>query len=122
MAVEKPFFAVGRVLYAQALMAMIVTSGFLLAGGWKSALSPLVGGIVAIVPNFYFAYRIYLARHSEPGVIVKAFYSGEAVKLLLTAALFSIALQMLSMNFLTLLIGYVATLSVFWFALYRLRN
>ncbi len=122
MAVGNQFSTVGRVLYAQVLMAAVVASGFLLIGGWKSAISPLVGGCVALLPNCYFAYKIYLARNLEAQGVVNAFYAGETIKLILTAALFSIVLQIPSVDFLTLLIGYVAVLSVFWFALIYWRD
>lgn len=122
MAVGNSFSTVGRVLYAQVLMATIVASGFLLMGGWKFALSPLLGGGVALIPNLYFAYKVYLARHQDAPDIIKAFYTGETVKLILTAALFVMVLQIPSVNFLTLLIGYIAVLSVFWFALFYWRD
>ncbi|MGZ4958611.1 MAG: ATP synthase subunit I [Methylomonas sp.] len=122
MAVENHFSAVGRVLYAQVLMAAVVASGFLLMGGWKSAVSPLLGGGIALLPNFYFAYKIYLARNMEAQAVVNAFYKGETIKLILTAALFAMVLQIPSVDFLTLLIGYMAVLSVFWFALFYWRD
>ncbi|ATG88409.1 ATP synthase subunit I [Methylomonas koyamae] len=122
MAVENSFSTVRRVLYAQVLMATIVASGFLLMGGWKSAMSPLIGGGVALIPNLYFAYKVYLARYRDASGILKAFYAGETVKLLLTAALFAMVLQIPWINFLTLLVGYIAVLSVFWFALFYWRG
>jgi len=117
MAVENHFSTVGKVLYAQVLMTFLVASGFFLLGGWKSAISPLIGGGVAFLPNVYFAYKVYLARNQAAQGIVQAFYAGETVKLILTVALFSVVLQIPSVDFLTLLVGYVAALSVFWFAL-----
>ncbi len=117
MAVENHFSTVGKVLYAQVLMTFLVASGFFLLGGWKSAISPLIGGGVAFLPNVYFAYKVYLARNQAAQGIVQAFYAGETVKLILTVALFSMVLQIPSVDFLTLLVGYVAALSVFWFAL-----
>jgi ATP synthase protein I len=122
MAVENQFSTVGRVLYAQVLMATLLASGFLLIGDWKFALSSLFGGGIAIIPNLYFAYKVYLARHQEAQGIVNAFYAGETVKLLLTAALFAVVLQIPSVDFLTLLVGYIAVLSVFWFALFYWRD
>jgi ATP synthase protein I len=122
MAVENRFSTVGRVLYAQVLMAAVVASGFLLIGGWKFAVSPLLGSLIAILPNFYFAYKIFLTRNLEAQSIVNAFYAGETVKLILTAALFSIVLQISTVDFLTLLVGYIAVLSVFWFALFYWRD
>ncbi|MCK9606896.1 MAG: ATP synthase subunit I [Methylomonas sp.] len=122
MAVENQFSTVGKILYVQVLMAALVASGFFMMGGWKYALSPVLGCGVALLPNGYFAFKIYLARHKHPQGILNAFYSGEAVKLILTAALFSIVLQISSVDFLTLLIGYLAVLSVFWFALFFWRD
>lgn len=122
MAVENRFSTVGRVLYAQVLVAVLVASGFLLIGGWESAVSPLIGGGIALLPNCYFAYKIYLARNMEAQGIVNAFYAGETIKLILTVALFSIVLQIPSVDFLTLLLGYIAVLSVFWFALFYWRD
>lgn len=122
MTVESQFSTVAKVLYGQILMTTLVASGFLMLGGWQDALSPLVGSGIALLPNGYFAYKIYLARHLEAQSIVSAFYAGETIKLILTAALFAMALQFPSINFLTLLAGYVSVLSVFWFALFYWRD
>lgn len=122
MTVGNPFSTVGKVLRAQVLMSMLVASGFLVIGGWKLALSPLLGGGIAVLPNAYFAYKVYLARHKQPQGVLNAFYTGETIKLVLTAALFSIVLQIPSVDFLALLLGYVAVLSVFWFALFFWRD
>jgi ATP synthase protein I len=122
MAVENPFSAVGKLLYAQVLIAALVASGFLMIGGWKYAFSPMIGSGVALLPNLYFAYKIYLARHREAKAVLNVFYAGETAKLILTVALFSIVLQIPSVDFLTLLIGYMAVLSVFWFALILWRD
>ncbi|WGS86073.1 ATP synthase subunit I [Methylomonas sp. UP202] len=117
MAVGNTFSTVGKVLLGQVLMAALVASGFLLMGAWKSALSALLGGLVALIPNLYFAYRLHLVRHGGARKVVNAFYSGETIKLALTAALFILALQIPAIDFLMLLLGYAAVLSVFWFAL-----
>lgn len=122
MAVGNEFSTVGKILYAQVLMATVVASGFLMMGGWNYAMSPLMGCGVALLPNLYFAYKIYLARNQQAQGIVNAFYTGETVKLILTAALFLVVLQIPSVDFVTLLIGYVAVLSVFWFALFYWRD
>ena len=122
MAVEERFSTVAKVLYAQLLMAALVAAGFLWNGGWSYAVSPLLGSGIALLPNLYFAIKIYRARHLAAQGIVNAFYAGETGKLVLTAALFAMALQSPSVNFLTLLVGYAAVLSVFWFALFYWRD
>jgi len=122
MAVGNRFSTVGKVLFAQFLVAVLTTAIFMGIGGWKFALSPLYGSGIALIPNLFFAYKIYLSRSKQPQGMVNAFYAGEAVKLILTAVLFALAIRVPSVNFLTLLIGYVAVLSVFWFALFYWRN
>jgi len=122
MAVEERFSTVGKILYAQILVAVLLAMGFIWKGGWSYAVSPLIGSAIALLPNLYFAYKIYLARNLAAQGIVNAFYAGETGKMVLTAALFAIALQWPLVNFLTLLAGYAAVLSVFWFALFYWRD
>jgi len=122
MAVRNQFSTVWKVVLGQVLMAALVASGFLLIGGWKYALSPLLGSVVALLPNLYFAYKTYLARGLGAQDVLSAFYTGETVKLLLTVALFSMVVQIPSVDFLALMVGYAAVLSVFWFALFMWRD
>lgn len=122
MAVRNPFSTVRKIMIAQVLMAILVASGFFMQGGWSFALSPLLGALVAVLPNGYFAYRVFATRHLEAKGMVKAFYSGEAIKVLLTAAVFALVYQVPNINVLTLLVGYLAVLSVFWFALLWWRD
>lgn len=122
MAVENQFSTVGRVVYAQVLVALLVMSGFGLVEGWKAMLSPFLGACVAIIPNLYFAYKIYLVRYQEALGILRAFYTGETVKMLLTGALFALVVQIPGLNFLALLASFGAVLSVFWFALFYWRD
>jgi len=122
MAVGNHFSTVGKILCMQVLMALLVALGFLFVGGWKNTVSPLLGSSIALLPNLYFAYKVYLARHQSAQGIVNAFYAGETTKLILTIALFTIVLQIPSVDFLTLLVGYIAVLSVFWFALFYWRD
>lgn len=122
MAVEEQFSTVGKILYAQILVAALVAAGFLWKGGWSYAVSPLLGSGIALLPNLYFAYKIYRARNLTAQGVVNAFYAGETGKLLLTAVLFAIALKSPGVDFLTLLVGYTVVLMVFWFALFYWRD
>ena len=121
MAVENQFSTVGKVLCLQVLVAALVAAGFFAFGGWKYAISPLIGSGIALLPNLFFAYKVYMARGLDAQSMVNAFYTGETVKLVLTATLFIIVLKTYSVDFLTLLAGYVSVLSVFWFALFYWR-
>jgi ATP synthase protein I len=107
---------VAKILGYQLLIITVVSLGFAV-GGWQKAFSSALGGLAAFVPNLYFALRVSRAAGQEPRKILTSFYTGESVKLLLTAALFLMIFQIPSLEILPLLAGYAAALSVFWFAL-----
>ncbi|NOT12999.1 MAG: F0F1 ATP synthase assembly protein I [Methylococcaceae bacterium] len=109
--------AISKILGYQILIIIITTLGFALAWGWQRALSPILGGVAAFIPNLYFAIRIYNSAGQDAKKIVRTFYAGESGKLLLTAALFLMIFQIPTIEILPLLFGYVTALSVFWFAL-----
>jgi len=113
---------VGRLLILQVVIVTLVAAGFFLAGGWQKAISPLLGGLAALLPNFYFAFRMHLTKGRDAKKIVRSFYAGESGKILLTAFLFYLIFQVPEINLLTLLAGYMAVLSVFWFALILWRE
>ncbi len=119
---KNEFSTVKKILMLQVLIAVLLASGFFVLGGWKNAQSPLLGSVIALLPNGYFAYKMYLSRHWEAKKMVRSFYVSESTKIFLTAALFAIVLQVPGINLLTLLFGYLAVLSVFWFALILWRN
>lgn len=62
--------------------------------GWRGAVesySALCGGLIAWLPNLYFAYKAFRfsgARAAQ--AIIRSFYAGEAGKLILTAVLFAL--------------------------------
>lgn len=113
----RKYSTVVKILSYQILIILIVTAGFAVTGGGQQALSAILGGMAAFVPNLYFALRIRRSAGQEPRKIVNAFYAGESGKLLLTAALFIMIFQVSNIHILPLLAGYIVALSVFWFAL-----
>lgn len=67
------------------LVAGLISSLF----GWTSAYSAMLGGIIATIPNGYFAARVFAHQGAQAAPkIVRSFYRGEAVKLGLTALMF----------------------------------
>jgi ATP synthase protein I len=108
---------VSKILGYQILIILIITAGFALAGGLRQGLSSALGGLAAFVPNLYLALRIFKSSGQPARKIVNSFYAGESGKLLLTAALFILIFKVPNIEILALLAGYMAALSVFWFAL-----
>jgi len=107
---------VAKILAYQLLVIALVSVGFM-SGGWHKGFSSIIGGLAAFMPNFYFAFRIAGSRKHDPGKILRSFYIGESVKLLLTAALFILIFQIPNIEIFPLMAGFTSALSVFWFAL-----
>ena len=122
MAAGKEISTVNKLLILQALVMLVAANGFMLLSSWQEAVSFVLGGLVALIPNIYFAYRLHLVREKEAKIIVRSFYASETKKILLTVALFVIVFQMRGVNVLTLLLGYIAVVSVHWFALILWRK
>jgi len=102
------------VLLWQAFTCVGAALVLLLSKGPVAGYSGLLGGLVALVPNAYFAYRVY--RYSgarSVRAIVGELYAGEAGKLILTAALFVSVLMAVKPLEVAALFGcYLAVLAV----------
>lgn len=122
MAAGKEISTVRKLLILQALVMLVAANGFIFLSSWQEAVSFVLGGLVALIPNIYFAYRLHLVREKEAKIIVRSFYASETKKILLTVALFVIVFQIREVNVLTLLFGYIAVVSVHWFALILWRE
>ena len=117
MAAERKLSIVSKILTLQILIIIAVSSGFYIAGGSSKALSPLLGGLTAFIPNLYLALRMVRSAGQDAQKIVRSFYAGESGKLVLTGMLFFMVFQVPNIELLPLLAGYVSALSIFWFAL-----
>ncbi|PAU86921.1 hypothetical protein CK507_12465 [Pseudomonas sp. WN033] len=81
------------VLLLQSLVMLGVAAILWFFQGPVAGYSGLLGGLIALVPNAYFAYRVYRYSGARSArAIVRELYSGEAGKLILTAALFVLVL------------------------------
>lgn len=108
---------VARLLLLQGLVAVLsgliafVTYG--VTAGW----SALLGGLIYWIPNSYFGFRVFRISGAQAAKkIVGNFYRSELMKLVLTAALFALVFQWLSVLPAALFAGFMATLLAHWFA------
>ena len=77
------------VLILQLIVSLAVALVLWIFQGLIAGYSGLLGGLVALIPNSYFAFRVYRYSGARSArAIVGEFYSGEAGKLILTAVLF----------------------------------
>lgn len=113
-----------RVLQLQLLVAVLsaVMSGVFF--GIVAGYSDLIGGLIAFLANLYFAqkaFRFFGARST--GAIVRAMWSGEMGKLILTAALFALVFAgVRPLEPVALLIGYFLVLGAGASALLLVKN
>jgi ATP synthase protein I len=117
MTEKSGFSTVRKILLMQVVVIFVTTGGFLILKGESYIIPSFLGGLIAFLPNLYFAYRISLAKGESAKIIVRSFYSGESRKILLTCALFAIVFQVPDIQIFPLMTCFVAVLSVFWFAL-----
>lgn len=118
MGVRRLFSAVRWVLLGQLLMIALVAVSMLALRGWPEAKSAMLGGSIAFLPNAYFAVQFgHFDNTRTANQIVRSFYLGETIKLILTAILFLFAFQLPGILFMPLFVGFASVLVVFWFAL-----
>ncbi|WP_079204092.1 F0F1 ATP synthase subunit I [Pseudomonas sp. CC6-YY-74] len=83
--------AVFPVLLTQLAVLLLAAAVLYATQGAVSGYSGLCGGLIAWLPNVYFAHKAFRfsgARAAQ--AIVRSFYAGEAGKLILTAVLFAL--------------------------------
>ena len=113
-----------RLLLVQLVVLLIGAATLWFAQGSVAGYSGLLGGLIAWLPNLYFArkaFRYSGARSAQ--LIVRSCYAGEAGKLILTAVLFALTFAGVKPLAPLALFGlYLLTLAVSWFAPLLMRN
>ncbi len=108
--------AVYRVIFAQAMVTVLLCAGFLVIGT-TAALSALLGGLICFIPNAYLVFRAFShsgARAAKS--IVTGFYKGETGKFLLTCCGFALVFALVKpLNHAVLLGVFVLVQAVNWF-------
>lgn len=112
------------VLLTQLAVVLVTAAALWAWRGTVSGYSGLCGGLIAWLPNLYFAHKAFRfsgARAAQS--IVRSFYAGEAGKLILTAVLFALAFVVVKpLEALALFGVFVLTQSVGWFAPLLMRT
>ena len=101
-------------------LGMLVIAASVTGAIWgrTQAIAALYGGLVALIPTAYFAYRVFARRKTQdPGQMLGAFYLGEFGKLGLTAVMFWLGVALFAKQFLALMVTYAACLLAYWLVL-----
>lgn len=98
------------------LAGALVIACLALVWGIVPAYSAMLGGFICLIPNAYFAYRTFKFQGARAAKhIIRSFYMGEAVKLGLTAGLFTLVfVGVKPLAPLGLFVGFVGVQMIGW--------
>ncbi|MFT4059365.1 MAG: F0F1 ATP synthase subunit I [Legionella sp.] len=85
--------------------------------GANAASSAVLGGMVCVVPNVYFASKLFKYQGARSArQIVNSFYKGEAIKIFLSIVLFTAVFVWIKITPLAFFAAYIMILITHWFA------
>lgn len=81
----------------------------------QAATSALLGGLVCIIPNAYFAYKVFKHQGARSAkLIVNSFYKGEAQKIIISVMLFTAVFVLCRITALAFFASYIVILMTQW--------
>lgn len=103
-----------RILIGQALVtAVLALLGALLFGG-RTGLWVVAGGAIGTVANLYMTFAALRSVGGNAGLALRRLFTGQFVKVALTVLLFVAVARRGDAVWPAVIVGYVATLVVFW--------
>jgi len=101
-----------KVLLVIAIITAAIAIILMLSVGHVAAYSAALGGIVCILPNLLFArFAFRYSAADSARLVMKWFYIGEAIKIIVTILIFSLSLIWLKdLNFAAMFITYIIAL------------
>jgi ATP synthase protein I len=104
-------------LWLMQLSVTVVFAAFCALYGANAAISAMLGGIVCIVPNAYFAMKLFKYQGARSAKqIVNSFYKGEALKIITSVILFTAVFVLFKVTPLAFFTSYIMILITHWFA------
>ena len=104
-------------LLIQLIVSLFIAMIAVIVSGPQAAISGILGGVVCVVPNIYFVKQLFKYKGARAArQIVNGFYKGEALKLLLTIALFVLVFKLFVIKPLVFFPAFIAAQMMFWFA------
>lgn len=105
----------GKIVAVQGLV-LLVTASVLLLIDQLTASSALLGGLIAIIPNAYFAkWAFRYSGASAADKVAQSFYRGEAGKFILTTVLFALVFIWVNpINVVVVFVTYIGMMALNW--------
>ena len=105
------------ILSAQTLLGITTAAIFWFFLGFESAKSSIAGSMVAVFSSVHLLRLVFTSNPQSPKKIANTLYIMEALKFLVTGALFGVAVILLKAMFFPLIIGYIVAVFVYWLSL-----
>jgi len=106
-----------RIVATQIGITVLLSVTFLAIWGSASGLAAMVGGLIGAGTNLLLAAIVFRGGVQGAQSVLRRMYLGEGAKILITALCFLTAIAWWSLAVLPLLVGYAATLLIYWLAL-----
>lgn len=98
-------------------MTLLISAVAAALSSMACAYSMMLGGLVSVLPNLYFARAVFRYQGARAAKkIVNTVYKGEAFKLILSMALFTLVFVVFKVDPVPFFISYIAAQMVFWFS------
>ena len=115
---QKARLAVFRLTVWQLLLTLVLALIAVLLVDNSFALSLVIGGLIGMLAGFYQAQRMMRVDAGlHPEAFMQGLWVSEAVKMVITIALFIVAIRLLKVAMVPTIIGYAGTYIVYWAAL-----
>jgi ATP synthase protein I len=102
---------------AQAGMVAVAVAVAGLAVDQTAAVAAMLGGLTCLLPQVWFAWRVFAADPAKPASMLGALYIGEALKLVSIAVAFVAIFRVWpEVPPLPLILAFIAVQTVHWFA------
>ena len=105
------------ILSAQTLLGFTTAAIFWFFLSFESAKSSIAGSMVAVFSSVHLLRLVFTSNPQSPKKIANTLYIMEALKFLVTGALFGVAVILLKAMFFPLIIGYIVAVFVYWLSL-----
>ncbi len=106
-----------RLVAYQLVITTLIALTAVMVSGVTAGLSAILGGLVSLLPNAYFARTLFQHQGARAAKkIVNSFYKGEAVKIALSVVMFALVFAFFSIVPLVFFATYIVVQMAFWFA------
>ncbi|HFC30210.1 MAG TPA: hypothetical protein ENJ44_04105 [Oceanospirillales bacterium] len=101
----------------QLLLGIVVGFGFYLLVGQAAGIAGFFGASVSCAGSLVFAFVVFGLGKQSAGNITKQMFRAEAFKIMTIGVMFYVAFAKLGLPFFPVIIGFMATLIIFFVAL-----